>query len=53
MEKARYIEVCKAMVTNGTMCFVGKEMDEVQEADFFCELDEDGEAIPLIGVEFK
>ncbi len=53
MEKGRYIEVCRAMVASEAMCFMEKGAGEIQESDFFCEMDDNGEVIPFAGVEFK
>ncbi len=51
--KEVYIEVCRAMVASETMCLTEKGTDEIQESDFFCEMDDNEEVIPFAGVEFK
>ncbi len=53
MKKDRYVEVCRAMVVSSTMCYQGREGDDLSDEDFFCELAGDGSIIPFTGVMFK
>ncbi len=53
MQKDRYIEVCRAMVASGAMCYEGREGDDLRDEDFFCEVAGDGSIIPFAGVVFK
>ncbi len=53
MEKERYIEVCRAMVASGAMCYEGREGDDLRDEDFFCKVAGDGSIVPFAGVTFK
>ncbi len=53
MEKEWYIEVCRAMVASGAMCYEGREGDDLRDVDFFCEVAGDGSIVPFTGVTFK
>ncbi len=53
MEKNHYVEVCRAMVAIGTMCYEGREGDDLRDEDFFYKFVEDGSIVPFAGVTFK